>query len=355
MNKWWAACCLLAVCLALTACAGAPVVLTPAEETAASAAPTESAAAEPPSSSPEPVRTEAPSPSPTPEPLLKIEVEDARVGKLQERLIALGYLGEDKVTGYFGTETDAAVRRFQQAAGLTDDGIAGDETLAALYAEDAPVYTGPSLSGSLAGVRIGLDPGHQARGNSAQEPVAPGSGETKAKVSSGTQGVSSGVPEYQVNLSVGLKLRDLLESAGAEVIMTRESNDVDISNSERAQKMNDAGVDLVVRLHCDGEDDPSRNGAFILIPAGGYTTGIQSASRAAAEDVLAAFVETTGAKNLGLSERSDQTGFNWSTVPVINIEMGHMSNAAEDERLASDSYQQLCAEGIAAGLMRYFG
>ena len=341
-------CCLLV--LVCSACSNAaPADMPPADTPAGQAQALPSAA-----ESTEPSALPTPEPTPEPTPLLKQGVTDERVSELQRRLSELGYLGEGKDTGYFGSETETAVRRFQRSATLTDDGIAGEETLAALFADDAPEYTGPAVSGSLAGVRIGLDPGHQARGNSASEPVAPGSSETKAKVSSGTQGVSSGVPEYKVNLSVGLRLRSLLEAAGAEVVMTRETDDVDISNSERAQKMNDAGVDLVVRLHCDGEDDPSRNGAFILIPAGSYTTGIQAESRSAAEDVLAAFVETTGAKNLGLSERSDQTGFNWSTVPVINIEMGHMSNAAEDERLASDAYQQLCAEGIATGLIRHF-
>ena len=54
--------------------------------------------------------------------------------------------------------------------------------------------------GRLTGVKIGIDPGHQAQGNSDQEAVAPGSSETKAKVASGTSGRFTGVPEYEVNL-----------------------------------------------------------------------------------------------------------------------------------------------------------
>lgn len=294
-----------------------------------------------------------PEPAATPDPLLKREVSSEKVAELQERLIELGYLREGKTTGYFGSETEEAVKKFQQAASLTADGIAGDETLAALFSDTAPENTFVA-AGSLAGIRIGLDPGHQARGNSSQEPVAPGSSEMKAKVSSGTQGVASGVPEYAVNLQVALKLRELLQDAGAEVIMTRDTNDVDISNSERAQMMNDAGVDLVVRIHCNGENDSSRTGAFILVPSGSYTTAIQEKSRQAAEAVLPAFIESTGANSLGYSERSDQTGFNWSSVPVINIEMGHMSNAGEDQKLVSEAYQDLCAQGIANGLRAYF-
>lgn len=310
---------------------------------------------------------------------------------LQKRLIELGYLLRAEPDDYFDIEVEGAVKLFQRAAEMEATGVAGIATLTRLFASDAPekekayppqdpynpgaagrdvtLYRTPAPESSpvLATparstlpdttdttLRIGLDPGHQAHGNSAQEPVAPGSATTKNKVTSGTTGVASGVEEYAVNLAVGLKVRDLLQAQGVDVVMTRETNDVDISNSERAQMMNNAGVDLVVRLHCNGDSDSSRTGAFILVPSGSYTTGIQTESRSAAEDVLAAYIEATGANNLGLSERSDQTGFNWSTVPVINIEMGHMSNAAEDQLLTSSAYQDKMAQGIAQGILNHF-
>lgn len=70
----------------------------------------------------------------------------------------------------------------------------------------------------------------------------------KNKVTSGTDGVSTGVPEYKVNLQVALKLRDELLSRGYSVIMTRETNDVSLSNVDRATIANDSGADIMIRL-----------------------------------------------------------------------------------------------------------
>lgn len=204
----------------------------------------------------------------------------------------------------------------------------------------------------LAGVVIGLDPGHQAHSNSEHEPVAPGSSSTKKKVSSGTYGRFTGVKEHEVNMAVGLLLRDLLEKAGATVIMTRESADVDISNAERAELFNEHEVDLGLRLHCNGSDDPEVHGAFMLVPA---ENPYKEDCIRAAEAILTAYGEATGISiRKGLTYRSDQTGFNWCQRPVTNIEMGHMTNEEEDHKLTDGDFQVKMAQGIFNGIMNYF-
>ena len=205
--------------------------------------------------------------------------------------------------------------------------------------------------GVLTGVRIGIDPGHQLKGNSAQEPVAPGSAETKFKVSGGTQGVATGVPEYECVLQVGLMLRDALEAQGAEVFMTREVNEVDISNIERATMMNELGANVVLRLHCNGANNPSLRGIGLYVKSKG--DGAQE-SYAVSEYLIDAMGRATGARTEPIHVSDTYSGLNWSTVPSILVEMGYMSNPEEDRLLCSADYQARLVDGMVKGLEAYF-
>jgi N-acetylmuramoyl-L-alanine amidase len=204
----------------------------------------------------------------------------------------------------------------------------------------------------LSGMTVGIDPGHQGRGNSDMEPVAPDSSEKKAKVTSGTSGVLTRTPEHELNLAVALELRDILEERGAEVVMTRDSRDADISNKERAEFMNQAKVDFCIRIHANG-GNPSQSGAMMLVPDGHVPEAVETSSREAGEIIFKAYLAETGAKNLGVIPRSDMTGFNWSKVPVCLIEMGFMTNKAEDELMETEAYRNKCALGLANGIEAY--
>lgn len=66
---------------------------------------------------------------------ITVGAEDPDVEGLQQRLYELGYI--DKVTGYFGTDTESAVKKFQKLNGLSEDGKVGKDTREMLYNEDA--------------------------------------------------------------------------------------------------------------------------------------------------------------------------------------------------------------------------
>lgn len=202
---------------------------------------------------------------------------------------------------------------------------------------------------------ICIDPGHQLKGNSGLEEIGPGSTKKKPKVSSGTRGVATKKYEYQLTLEVGLKLRDALQNKGYKVFMVRETHDVNISNKERAIKTNKAGCSLYVRLHADGVDNSFVNGASVLTSSqkNRYTQSVQKSSDKFSHDVLSEYIKSTGAKNRGVSYRDDLTGTNWSKVTNTLIELGFMSNPAEDKKMSTSEYQNKMVLGIVNGIEKY--
>lgn len=215
----------------------------------------------------------------------------------------------------------------------------------------AAVRGAPGAPLPYAGFVVCIDPGHQAVSNSTPEPVGPGSSTTKPCVSSGTSGSLSG-PEHAVNLDVGLRLRDLLTAQGVSVVMTRTTANVNICNSTRAAMANQASADLAIRLHCNSG---TTSGCFTLNPVNiaGWTDDIYDESLAAAQIVQSHFSSHTGIPDLGLTPRSDMSGFNWSDVPVILPEMLHMQNTAHDALAATPAFRQIMAEGLAEGIFAY--
>ena len=108
----------------------------------------------------------------------------------------------------------------------------------------------------------------------------------------------------------------------------------------------------MLRIHADGSTDPSLRGASTLFPARrtGWTDDVYGRSRQAARAIQRSLVGATRARNLGLVERSDLTGFNWADVPVVLVETGFMTNPTEGRLLRTSSYQWRVARGLAAGV-----
>ncbi|MFC0213902.1 N-acetylmuramoyl-L-alanine amidase [Paenibacillus chartarius] len=223
----------------------------------------------------------------------------------------------------------------------------------AIMAASAILPAQPAAAKAAGEQIVCVDPGHQLRGNHETEPVSPHSTTMKAKVSSGTTGVKTKKPEYVLTLEASLLLKEKLKSFGYTVVMTRETHDVDISNVERAQRCNEAGADLAVRIHADGDSSSRTQGISLLYPAWSEAAQtIYAPSKAAAEMILADTAAATGAVSRGIVPRSDLTGFNWSTVPTVLVEMGFMTNPNEDLKLSDPEYMNRLTEGMALGITK---
>lgn len=201
-----------------------------------------------------------------------------------------------------------------------------------------------------------IDPGHQLRGDSNKEPNGPSSKTMKARVTSGTTGVATGVAEYVLNLDISLKLKAELENRGYVVYLTRTTHDVNISNKERAEYANSVNADIAVRIHANGAG-PSVRGAETLAPTANnaYVSHLSKASMSLSREVINAYCAATGFSNRGVKNGDTMTGINWSSVPVTILELGFMSNAEEDRAMQDAIMQNNMVQGIANGIDAYFG
>lgn len=202
---------------------------------------------------------------------------------------------------------------------------------------------------------IVIDAGHQSKGDSETEPIAPGSSERKAKVSSGTTGRYTGLPEYKLNLAVSLMLRDALLEKGYNVIMIRETNDVKISNAERAEIANNANADVFIRVHANASEDKSVKGALTICQTSKnkYVGETYEVNKRLSKCVLKHIVEETGAKDRGVWETDTMSGINWCKVPVTIVEMGFMTNKEEDELLSTTEYREKMVKGMVDGIEEF--
>jgi len=199
---------------------------------------------------------------------------------------------------------------------------------------------------------IVIDPGHANRANLELEANAPNSSVMKIKDGGGAAGIVTKTPEYLINMNVSLQLRDLLQNKGYTIVMTKTDNSVSLGNIQRAEIGNSENAALVLRIHADSSENATVSGASMLVPlpVNEGTKLIIDESNRCGRIILNSLTSEVGMKNRGLDPHSDMTGFNWSKVPVILIEMGFLSNPDEDRKLSDATYQAKLAKALADGI-----
>lgn len=260
------------------------------------------------------------------------------VRELQERLGALGF-DVGRVDGIFGPRTARAVRDFQANYGLPSDAIVGRSTLRALAG--LPAMAGDTSVASvrereelrrfgpgLAGLRIVVDPGH---GGSDPGLVGP-----------------AGVREDAVCLAIARRLESALLAQGVSVFPTREEDQAP-SDSERATLANALGADLFISIHTGGSADEAACGSATYYF--GHERFRSEAGARFAECLQEAVV------SLGLTDgRTHAKTFavlRETRMPAVQVEPCHVTNPAEESRVADPAFQRRVAEALATGLRRF--
>lgn len=203
-------------------------------------------------------------------------------------------------------------------------------------------------------ITILIDPGHSKNPSKGIEKISPNGDETKLKDTSGAMGETTKVPEYTIVMDIALKLEKELLNKGYNVFLTRREVNEALSNIERAEEGNRLDADLVIKLHCDSAAAKEAKGASMLIPRkkGYISKSIEEKSKEYGKVVFEEYIKETNLNDRGLIYRDDLTGFNWSKVPIILLEMGFLSNKSDEIYLTQEESKERIVEGISNGIDR---
>lgn len=217
--------------------------------------------------------------------------------------------------------------------------------------------TGEKLKLPLEGLTICIDAGHGKTDRTAnlREPIAPGSDILKTALASGTSGVATKITEASLNLAVSKKLKKALSEKGANILMIRETEYCDLTNVERTELWNSSDADMAIRIHANGLNDNTVSGVLMMVPGNKYIKNDEMLQKSTliGNYILEGVLKHTKAKSRGTVVSNELTGFNWSKIPVVLLEMGFMTNPEEDKLLNTHSYQNKIVAGIVEGIEKY--
>ena len=173
---------------------------------------------------------------------------------------------------------------------------------------------------------------------------------------------SNGVSEAQINLSIALKLQNLLEQSGATVVLTRSDDNAiyDIDSKTLRQKKNSdlknrvkigktSSADIFVSIHLNKIEQSQYYGWQTF-----FKDGNEQGKK------LATCIQEN--LNEAIQKENKRTPLKISDIYIIKnveipttiVECGFLSNPEEEKQLQTDEYQNKLAWGIYNGIMDYF-
>ena len=167
------------------------------------------------------------------------------------------------------------------------------------------------------------------------------------------------VLEKDINLSIVLKLKELLEKEGFSVHLTRDSDQLLAAPNSTSQKKDDmiARIQMVedinpfftISIHQNSFPDPSVNGPQVFY----YKDSVESATMAQViQDILNSQLEP--AKKRAPQANSNYYLLTRTPTPTVIVECGFLSNPTEADLLAQEDYQNRVAHAIYLGIVSYY-
>jgi len=306
------------------------------------------------------------------------------VRALQSILVTLGY-SPGPVDGIFGIRTSTALRTLQSDLHLMADGVVGPSTRSAMASREHTVRRGDTVF--LLATRYGAPVDWIARSNNLdnpnwihpgqqlwipiRRPVAAGGGAAAATAdlrghhiivdaghggsNPGALGVN-GLKEKEVTLDVSLRLKELLQAAGATVTMTRASDYAPSvpgypgfgQLAARTLIANQSGGDIFVSIHSNWYGDPHATGIMVFVH--------HDASRTAwvlAQNLYRGTVASSGMRAVDL-QGADFYVLRETTMPAVLMELGFLSNWSDAQKLNRPAFRQQLAEGLYNGILAFY-
>ncbi len=190
-----------------------------------------------------------------------------------------------------------------------------------------PAQLAPNVKNRIKGLKIGVDAGHG--GNYGNGAIG-----------------AAGHKEKDQNLSMAYILKELLEKEGATVVMSRESDDNVVNNTERLNKFKAENIDLLISIHCNAGGNPLKTGGTST-----YYKHIEH--KELAEAILPRLLEIEGVQNFGLVGNFNFTLNSATEFPSVLVETLFMSNLWDEEQIIEPAFQTLMMKKTVQGLKDY--
>ncbi len=168
----------------------------------------------------------------------------------------------------------------------------------------------------------------------------------------------NGALEKDINLEIALKVKAYLEQQDIRVVMTRETDDGLYKESDSNKKVADmkkrleiiegADADLAVSIHQNSYPEESVSGMQVF-----YYENSTEGNEVAQLMQRTMIEELKPQKERAAKANDSYYLLKKTSVPIVIVECGFLSNSAEADLLTDSDYQEKAAWAIHMGILRY--